>query len=357
MAANDNAKRAVLDALVLTPAFKRAARHAEISHSTLFRWLRASVAEPDKNTLVWLGHEAPFHLHANAARKFSTVALDHSARDLAINGHVEPRWHGGEPVWKRDPQVAADAVSMKDDEWELRYGDRPRSDTFARDPKTGAFIQDTIIHPPNPQLLVKMLTSLAPELYGERSEITVNHTGSVWIEGGNSAAPAGALPAPHDNFKETFGLTQRPGEVARKINVLAVPRPCVDSAEFDSRFARKLLREVTLFRDKDNKLLPPLPDDVVVAGSPQHRAFSDAGYQVEAVRAELLIDEGYENDFLKKLAPGYMRKVPEVEKESVRIEAAKRMVQAIKAGKASADYDSENIGRGNPAPGGRRVQL
>jgi hypothetical protein len=35
-------------------------------------------------------------------RRLNTVAIDHVARDLAINGHSEPRFHKGYPVWRRD---------------------------------------------------------------------------------------------------------------------------------------------------------------------------------------------------------------------------------------------------------------
>jgi hypothetical protein len=51
------------------------------------------------------------------------------------------------------------------------------------------------------------------------------------------------------------------------------------------------LRIVTLFRGADGKLFPPLPDDVVVAGTPQARAFEDAGIEVKLVlRARRLSD-------------------------------------------------------------------
>ena len=43
-------------------------------------------------------------------------------------------------------------------------------------------------------------------------------------------------------------------------NLLAVPRPCANSDEFDKRFRRKLLRNVTLFRDTEGKLLPLIRD-------------------------------------------------------------------------------------------------
>jgi hypothetical protein len=354
---DDDVRRDVLNRLVLKPRMKEAARNAGIHPTTLFGWIKQSVAGDLKMNLTWLGHEAPFHLHVNAARKLNIVALDHAARDLALNGHSEPRYHDGKPVYKRDPRIEADALSMGDFEWDGTYGDRPRSDTFLRD-ASGALVQDVIVHPPNPAILVKLLTALAPEIYGEKSTIEHHHTGAVWVEGG--ASQQAALPAP-DNFNQDFGLTMPRDEGKRPSNTLAVPRPCVNSDEFDKRFRRKLLRNVTLFRDTEGKLLPPLPDDVIVAGTVQARAFEDAGIEVQVMRAETLLDEGYENDWLRGLAPSWKPKPKPkpatIPKEEAAAQAAEKMAKAIPPGKASAHYDSENIGRGTPKPGGSRVIL
>jgi hypothetical protein len=94
---DDNVRRDVLNRLVLKPRMKQAARDAGIHPTTLFGWIKQSVAGDPKMVLTWLGHEAPFHQHVNAARKLNIVALDHAARDLAINGHSEPRYHDGKP--------------------------------------------------------------------------------------------------------------------------------------------------------------------------------------------------------------------------------------------------------------------
>jgi hypothetical protein len=352
---DDDVRREVLNRLVLKPRMKEAARNAGIHPTTVFGWIKRSVAGDPKMVLTWLGHEAPFHIHVNAARKLNIVALDHAARDLAINGHSEPRFHDGKPVWKPDPKIAADALSLSDSEWTALYGSRPRTDTFMRD-EQGALIQDVVVHPPNPAILVKLLTSLAPEIYGEKSRIEHVHSGAVWVEGGATQA---ALPAPRgDEFNQDFGLTPSREEMKRPTNTLAVPRPCADSKEFDKRFRRKLLRNVTLFYDAEGNLLPPLPDDVVVAGTRQARAFEDAGIQVQAVRAETLLDEGFENDWLRELAPAWKPKpkpkAATVSKEEAAA-AAEKVSKAIPPGRASAHYDSENIGRGTPKPSGYRT--
>jgi hypothetical protein len=357
----DDTWRDVLNRLVLKPRMKAAARNAGINPTTLFAKIKDSVAEPDKHTLQWLGHDAPFFQHVNAARKLNVVALDHAARDLAINGHAEPRFHDGKPVWRRDPKIEADAITLDDFDWYEKYGLRPRTDTFYRNER-GEFEQEQIVHPPNPAILVKLLTSLAPDIYGERSTVEHHHTGSVWIDGSNPAQ--GALPAPGSgmDFNQDFGLTPSRDQAQRPANVLALPRPCADSAEFDARFRKKLIREVVLFRDTEGKLLPPLPDDVVVAGTIQARAFEDAGIKVELVHPTTLLDEGFQNDWLYELAPTWKRKPgpkpaapTRANQEEVARQAAERIKIMEPPGKASARPDAENLGYGRPKPGGRRI--
>ena len=356
MAGKDhNTMRDVLNRLTLKPRMKEAARDAGIHPTTLFGWIKKSAAGDPKMVLTWLDHEAPFHKHVVAARRLSVMAMDHVARDLAINGHTEPRFHNGKPVWRRDPQIEADALALDDEAWTNRYGNRPRSDTFMRD-ETGGLIQEVVVYPPNPAMLVKLLAKLAPEIYGDHSTVEHVHSGFVWIEGSSSPAAA-AVTALGDGTAD-LGLATSREEMRRPTNTLALPRPCANSEEFDKRFRKKLLRDVTLFRDADGKLLPPLPDDVVVAGTPQARAFEDGGIEVTLVRAETLIDEGFENDFLFALAPTHKRKPGPQPAPLSRAAAAKAVaakIAIVPPGKASAHYDSENIGRGTPLPGGYRV--
>jgi hypothetical protein len=184
------------------------------------------------------------------------------------------------------------------------------------------------------------------------------HSGAVWVEGGASQQAALAPPS-GDDFNRDFGLTTPREEMKRPTNTLAVPRPCANSDEFDKRFRKKLVRQVTLFRDMEGNLLPPLPDDVVVAGTPQARAFEDAGIEVKLVRAETLLDEGFENDWLRELAPNWKPKPKPnpaiVSKEQAVTAAAEKIAKSIPPGRASAHYNSENIGRGTPKPGGYRI--
>jgi hypothetical protein len=280
---------------------KAAAVAAGLSPGTLFSYLGRSRNGDPELRIRWMGAERMFHEHADTARKLSIVALDHSARDQAINGWAEPRFANGMPVYKRDPKLEADALDPET--WEMLHGKRDRTDTFLRD-ASGALVQEEIIHPPNPALLVKLLASLMPGVYGERAEITHTHVGHVWVEGqsremkqvGNSAAGAGDL-------QDEMGLIEKRDTAKRPINVLAIPTPCKTSEEFDKKFLKKLVREVVLFRDVDGRLELPLHDDVIVAGSTQDAAFIEAGIEHKTVTAAALIAEGYQNEFLHDLAP------------------------------------------------------
>jgi hypothetical protein len=342
--------------LTIKPSLKGAAREVGINPATIFKWIRESVDDPTV-TLDWLGHKDTFANLVNLARKLQIVVMEHEARSLATLGHSQPRWHDGRPCYRHDPKIEADALSMDDLDWDFTYGrDRSRDDVFMRD-ANGALIPEEIVSPPNAQLLVKMLASLVPG-YAEKSELSVTHQGRVLIEG-DTQQPQAAL-APPAGFNESFGLTSRPDQAKPQTNVLFAPRPCKDSEEFDSKFRKKLLREVVLFRDSDGKLLDILPDDVLVIGSHQYRALQDAGRNVEsAAHPTTLIDEGFQNDWLFALAPGYKPKfVPPTPEENleVAVKAAAKMAAAEKPYRSMEDR-AEGIGRGTPRPGGRRVQL
>ncbi len=347
----------VLNHLTVDPSPKRIARKLGVNPATIFRWVRES--ENSGETLNWLGHRDTFANLVNLARKLQIVVLEHEARALATAGHTQERWHDGRPCYVHDPKIEADALSMSDEDWDFFYAEngrsRPRTDVFARD-ENGALIVAEVVTPPNAQLLAKMLSSLVPG-YQERSELSVTHAGRVLIEGESTEQKA--LPAPSSDFNASFGLTSRPDQQQRQTNVLAVPRPCKDSEEFDQRFRKKLLREVVLFRDGDGKLLDILPDDVLVIGSHQYRALQDAGRDVSsAVHPTTLIDEGYENDWLKALAPGHKPPKPPPpthdENLAVAVKAAAVMAKAEKP-YISPEARAEGLGRGVPPPGGRRV--
>ena len=352
---DDDTWRDILNRLVLKPRLKDAARRAGINPATLFTHIKHSIADPENHKLEWLDTVAPFHEHVEAARRLSIAELDRAALTLGLEGHSTPRYHDGKPVFATDMQVAADALTMEDWEWEVAYPGRRRDDIYARD-ADGKLIQEMVTSPPNAQLVSKLLSSLIPA-YSERATIEHHHSGGVWIQG-QTAQPQ--LPSSSHGIIDVAFNVIPAAQQQRQTNLLALPRPCVDTAEFNAKYRdKKLLRVVTLFRDSDGKLLPPLPSDVVVAGSRQHLAFQDAQIPIEAVRAETLLDEGYQNDFLYELAPAWKPKKPKPPTDAERAEIAKQAATAMAKEKPyrSMDDRAEGIGAGTPPPGGRRVQL
>ena len=351
---SDDVWRDILNRLVLRPRLKAAARSAGINPSTLFIKIRQSIENPDDHMLTWLDRLDTFANHVTAARRLSIVELDRAALTLGLEGHSTPRFHDGKPVFVTDMQVAADALTLEDWAWEGAYPGRKRDDIYARD-ADGKLVQEMVTSPPNAQLVSKLLTNLLPAQYSETQRVEHHHSGSVWIEGQTTQHQ---LSSSSSSPLDAFGSVAPAAQQQRQTNLLALPRPCVDVAEFNAKYHdKKLLRVVTLFRDSDNKLLPPLPSDVIIAGSRQHLAFSDAQIPVEAVRAETLLDEGYQNPELYELAPAWKPKKPKPPTDAERAEIAKQAATEMAKEKPyrSMEDRAEGIGRGTPAPNGRRV--
>jgi hypothetical protein len=355
---SDDVWRDILNRLVLRPRLKAAARSAGINPSTLFIKIRQSIDHPDEHMLTWLDRLDTFANHVSAARRLSIVELDRAALTLGLEGHSQPRYHDGKPVFVTDMQVAADALTMDDMSWIDKYGARrgpgPDADVYARD-KDGKLRQEMVTSPPNAQLVSKLLSALIPA-YSERATIEHHHSGSVWIEGQTTQPQLSS--SSRDHLDSAFGSAAPAAQQQRQTNLLALPRPCVDVAEFNAKYRdKKLLRVVTMFRDAEGKLLPPLPSDVVVAGSRQHLAFLDAQISVEAVRAEMLLDEGYQNPELYELAPAWKPKKPKPPTDAERQEIAKQAAVEMAKEKPyrSMEDRAEGLGRGVPPPGGRRV--
>ncbi len=286
----------VLNSLAMVERLNAAAAENKLHPSTLGVWLTKSKQGDPAFVVKWMDRTAPFHEHVRMARELSKTALDNNARHNAIYGHTEPRWgKDGKPIWKVDAKIASDALTLDQFDWEMEHGNRKREDVFVRD-AAGALVQDEIKHPPNPQLLNNALAKMLPDQWGDKTKIEVAGTvGHVWIEGQS--------PKVIEQQPDPLGLSDGAEEIKRPDNTLALPAPATSSAEFDSRYMRKLLREVVIFRDPGGKVEPPLHDDVVIEGSWQHKAFVESGIEVKTHKAEALIAEGYQNDFLFALCP------------------------------------------------------
>jgi hypothetical protein len=114
-------------------------------------------------------------------------------------------------------------------------------------------------------------------------------------------APKQLAPAPtHQTLDADF--TPIDEDASEPVNVLAVAEPPETVEEFEAAFGGKRLVEAILFYTEDKKLLPPLADIVIVEGSSVHKAYVAAGIEVEAVPAAQLLEWGFCNEFLFKLA-------------------------------------------------------
>ena len=294
---------AILNRLVEHPhaEMRQTARDFKLSPVSLYNWSSisardeaADLKEKSEFYFEWMAQTSYWHRHVVLARRLSILQIDSRLRDAAVNNHREPLFRqGGEPVWEVDPQLASDA---QDPElWAIMHAPRPITDIFKRD-VDGALIQAYMERPPNPAILIKAASSLLPEIYGEKIEHNVTVGGVVHIGPNNVAAIA---PGKSDFTM----LAETPELVKPPTNILAVAEKCSSIEEFDATYGGKRLIEGQLFYETDGSLQAPLSHIVIVFGSELHRKYSEAGIAVKTVSAEPLIAQGYENNFLKRLAP------------------------------------------------------
>ena len=213
---------AILNRLVTHPhcEIKATARDFKISPVTIFNWRAASARDEQADLkdaspfwVLWMDQASYWHRHLILARKLSILRIDERLRDLAVNGTREFLFRqGGEPIWQVDPALAADALDAKT--WQERHGDRAITDVYKRGPD-GELLQAYRDVPPNPQLLIKAVSALLPEVYGERVQHDVTVGGVVRL-----GAPA-AAPKPIAEADFTV-LAETPEQVKPPTNVLAV---------------------------------------------------------------------------------------------------------------------------------------
>jgi hypothetical protein len=144
-------------------------------------------------------------------------------------------------------------------------------------------------------LLIKAVSALLPEVYGERVQHDVTVGGVIRL-GAPAAAPKQIAEADFTVLAET------PEQVKPPTNVLAVAAAPASVDDYERQFGGKRLVEAALFYDADGKLQPPRPDVVIVDDSEIDRAYGEAGIPHRVTSAEYLIAQGYRNPFLLKLA-------------------------------------------------------
>lgn len=356
----------ILDEMVLKPftGLKSAARDHNVAASTAFRWQAESARhEKEQRTnseymIEWMGNKSWYHRHVALARRLSILRLDQRLREDAVMPRREYLFRqGGEPIWQVDAQLAADALDPV--AWQRKHGERDIKDVYRRGP-SGELLQAYKELPPNPQLLIKAVSALLPEVYGE----TIKHEVTV---GGVLRVGSTAPVLPSQQIEDTdFTMIGDAPEDAPAPNVLAVADRPASVAEYEQQFGGKRLVEATLFYDADDKLLPPSPEIVIVEGSPIDKAYWDAGIEHRVTSPQSLIAKGYCNAFLlklaspaegdlvrnlqAKLAAGVKPPPPsgQVSQSGNGQTASPRTVavSAAAPGRASARYDAEGLGHG-----------
>ena len=360
---------AILDAMVLKPfnGLKSAARDLNVAASTAFRWQAESARhEKEQRTnseylIDWMGNKSWYHRHVALARRLSILRLDQRLREDAVMPRREYLFRqGGEPIWQVDPQLAADALDPAT--WQRKHGDRDIKDVYKRG-ANGELLQAYKELPPNPQLLIKAVSALLPEVYGETIKHEVTVGGVLRVGTTASAVPPRQI---EDADFTTIGAAAE--DAPPPTNVLAVAERPASVAAYEQQFGGKRLVEATLFYDADGKLLPPLPEIVVVEGSPIDQAYTDAGIEHRVTSAQSLIAKGYCNPFLLKLAtpaesdlvrhlkaklaagvkpPGPSAAAPVLRpRHEHGAPSAATGTPTAPPGRASMRYDAEGIGRG-----------
>jgi len=370
---------AILDAMVLKPfsGLKSAARDLNVAASTAFRW-QAESARHEKEQranseylLQWMGTRSWYHRHVALARRLSILRLDQRLREDAVVPRREYLFRqGGEPIWQVDPQFAADALDPLT--WELNHGDRDIKDVYKRGPD-GELLQAYKEVPPNPALLIKAVSALLPEVYGE----TIKH--EVTVGGVLRVGTTASTAAPKQIEDADFTMISEAAEDASPpTNVLAVADRPASVAQYEQQFGGRRLVEATLFYGADGQLLPPLPEIVIVEGSPIDQAYTDAGIEHRVISAQSVIAKGYCNPFLLKLAtPAENDLVRDLKaKLAAGVKPPTPSAQALgrrprdddgtpplstatptaPQGRASARYDAGGLGRGTVPPGGFKVR-
>ncbi len=375
--------RAILDAM-LKPytGLEKAAEKLGVSVSAIMAWQKQSAQDeaagvsPSPWVIDYLGNVAPFHRHMAFVRAVMVARIDHRIIEAATSSHFEPLFNQqtGVPHWVVDAKVAADAKSMDDFDWEMAYHPRDRSDIYKRN-DAGELIQATREVAPNPQLLIKAASSLLSQTYGERVAHTLTIGGVVRIGPSMAPAPKQLAPAPtYQTLDADF--TPIDEEATEPTNVLMVGEEPATVEEFERTFGGKRLVEAILFYAEDGKLLPPLADIVIVEGSSAHKAYVDAGVEVDAVPAAPLVALGYRNDFLLPLAKQEdvdaaqaAAEAREAEAKAAHEERLRHNPRAYMAGTGEKPQrpvpgrnepytrvdGGERVGYGNPPPGGVSV--
>ena len=302
--------RALCDAMALAPfsGLARVAKEHKISPAAVFAWQRESVQhekegrEDSEYIFDWIGIRTYLHRHIAFCRAIAVARIDSKIVEDAVTSRFEPMVNPqtGQPFWIVDPKIASDAKLLDDRDWTMIYGEnRQRSDVYTRGPD-GALQPMLKEIPPAPAVLIKAASSLLSQTYGDKISHQVQIGGVLRI-GPTAPSPTQLkqLSAPVD---VSFTAIDDQTEDVQPTNTLAVAERPKSVHEYEETFGGRRLVEVVFFYDSDNRLLPPLEGIIIVEGSEAHRKYSEAGIECKTTPAKELLEKGFCNGFLLKLA-------------------------------------------------------
>ena len=165
----------LLDAAVLHPSIsgsKGCAARVGISPKSVFRWLiQSRMGHPKFQEIEWHDTVAPFHIHFERhARALTSVEIQQSALDMAVNGTDEQVFFQGQRMHERrllPGLTAADVKWMGDDAYEL---------------------VPTLNHRHPPVALVTKMLEGWDKRYQPHQSISVEYGGTLRLERGKKKA-------------------------------------------------------------------------------------------------------------------------------------------------------------------------
>jgi hypothetical protein len=160
-----------LDMLVTEPSFSIAGKSLGIRERTAFGWMtRSRRGDEAFQQIEFAGEVLPFHDQVRRAQAMNAALFEQGARSMAMQGFEETVTFQGAVQYEVDPEL----VGMTDEELKfLGYRDHYRRDA------AGRVIPLKVRRAPSSQTVIRLLASLHPEVYGEKSKI--EHSGSVTL--------------------------------------------------------------------------------------------------------------------------------------------------------------------------------
>ncbi len=165
--------RDLCDVLVERPFYAAAARKLGLSVPTILRWIYESQQRPDEYTFEWQGHVGPLDQHIVTAMRLSAHLLESKARHDSIHGTEQVVIYQGAIQYEIDPTL----IGKDLDECLFLTG---YADRYKRDANR-ACLPLRVITPPSDAMRIHMLKAFFPAVHGDKSEVNVNHGGSVRV--------------------------------------------------------------------------------------------------------------------------------------------------------------------------------